>query len=137
MFFWCLRQEESTGFPSKSKSKQNLYQQSLFLQDKWSCWTARFPHLPLSVNENDIKKTLIHNESFVLSKIDEYKRIYCTFILTSKISMTYSYFRAKSSSSGLTNWRSRAEDNRAPELINGLNGLSKIFFKNWNMCWLW
>ena len=60
-FFWYLHQEESTDFPSKSKSKRNLYQQSLFLQDKWSCWTERFPHLQLSVNENHnlIKKNSI------------------------------------------------------------------------------
>ena len=44
--------------------------------------------------------------------------------ILSKIWYTNSYFRAKSSSSGLTSLRRMAADSKAPELISGLNGLS-------------
>lgn len=44
--------------------------------------------------------------------------------LTWKMLKTYSYFRAKSSSSGCTNWTRSEADTKAPEFIRGLNGLS-------------
>ena len=120
-FSWYRHREENIGFLSENMWVRNLYRLSPSLPNIWSCWIEQFHLRPFSKCTKAV--VLISWGGLSIIWFWEW-HVFSHHNVTSNISMTNSYFLAKSSSSGRTSWSRSDEDERAPELINGLNGLS-------------